>query len=217
VAVGTDGSWIDVVVAGVDPRSHALCERIVAAEVAQLRQIPDLLSPVVVECTTAALSAISSRGPVGLVTVEQRTESQVALDATLHGQVDPPPTEGTEPTATISRTLPFSDTAACERALARIEAEDAQNHAAAKQAVAKFTADQLALAVREQDEACRPAPATPSCASPRERDDRMRCDMQRADRKRACDDATSRRSMLEESGRQPYDPPGAPAGRCVSH
>ncbi len=196
VALGAGGSWTDVVVLGTDERARALCDAIVAAEVAQLARVPGLTAPVVDACTTAALPP-APRHPVGLVTVTPRTEEDEQLASALRGQAPAPPALGPARTATVTRTLPFFDREACERARARIAAEDERAHVETKQAIAKFVAEELGVAIRDQTRACTAHPSGPGRASTRD-----------------CDEASVRRALLEERARNPEEPPRPPAGRC---
>jgi hypothetical protein len=189
---------MDVVVVGVDARARALCEDIVASEVALLRGTPGLSPPVVAACTTALLPPERS-APVVMVTVEQLTESEATSTSALLGGLHAPPPDGPEPSATISRTLPFSDVATCERVRTQLEADDETRKEEWRQATARFHALELASLIEHQTRMCQGGPSIPP-----------------AEVKRACDDATERRSKLEERGRRPPDPPLRPVGRCTS-
>ncbi len=208
------GSWMEVVVAAVDDRARALCEAIVANEVAQVRRVPGLASPVVTACTTARLPRAPGVDPVLLVTIEPQTELDNTLESTLHGSRPPAPPDGPVPTAKVTRVMPFADLATCDVIRARITAENAKARAESQQAVATFIAGERTEAIARKDQACRIDPAQVTRCKQQHPKDRMLCDFEVEQRRRNCDEATERLGILEREAQRPTDPPIAP-GRCL--
>ncbi|CAN5923799.1 hypothetical protein BH11MYX3_BH11MYX3_00460 [soil metagenome] len=213
--VGVGSSYTDVLVDGSSDRSLALCNDIVACEVAGIRRMPEVKPPVVTACSAAPLPRVAGRAPYLLVTTEQHTGADVELDASIRGQVPSPSPDGPELTATVVRVMQLETLEECERMRATVESMDAEQHAEADEAVATFVEEQIQIARATRNTACAAVPGIAARCAKRRAADSTSCDAELSEERRKCAAGDAQIADLQDGAQRKPERP-ARQHRCQS-